>query len=297
MFILSDKENYKIGSNGLASVMGIFFTVGLMSLADKPVGDIAAAAIGGGGSDYVFNMTDTALWAANTPIAQFTQAWLGDTLAAGVGAGVIASTIVSLAIASQGGEFDTEKFITECIPASTGSAVSAAIYSIGGSAAAGIAGAGLGTIVTLVLGEIVDQYFNPGGVPRNYEEWTEEDQAKIIEEKLGIDIKFVDLIEKSIKSDIFDDKQKDEILDSYINGNFGGDVSNAVEAVRQYYLNYDTIQSCKNEEEFDSNVGFILTNIGIRRYNSETGEKNEQYTEIYNYMLELNNKLEGGNNE
>lgn len=169
----------------------------------------------GHAGDQLFNFTDTPVWLTNGPLsALYKTLGTGDLFA-----GAAAAFTIGTFLAFQDGSFSFETWMEEAFPAILGSVTTNLIV----GAAGGVAAAGIGTIlaaavlgvgVTWVVAKFVDGIFNlPGGVPKDFDSWSEEEKAKYVYEYTGIDLEKLEMLKNLYNSGTFSDDEINSIFD------------------------------------------------------------------------------------
>ena len=165
---------------------------------------IAGAAAGVGGDSYFWG-TDTPLWLANTPLASAIEAMAKSAgqsaFASGILGGALAGVIIGTIIAFSDGEITPQEWLTEAGAAGIGGFVGALILAGGGlPIIAALAAVG----VTACASNFFNSFFEmPGGIPVDFENWTEEEKWKYIKEATGIDYEKLEVLRQAKESGNF----------------------------------------------------------------------------------------------
>ncbi len=281
----------------------------------------------GAGADLYWMETDNRLWGACTPLASVCDKYLGGGYG-GVVASLTIGSLIALQGLVNGEDMSkvTEKFFEEGVAAATGATLAAAVSSllldtgityaagyaatyglidagagaimasVGGLAAFSLASGGiavvaaaLGVVVTTVTSKFIHAVnYYPGDVPKNFEAWDEEKQAKYLKEQYGIDMTKIKVTKGVADSDYFTNEQKEEII-NYFSGKYNDEEpSNVLIAASHYYEAYDVIQKCETEQDLKDQINGLICRMGI------CDSTSEDYQEIYNYMMEIHDTIAKG---
>ena len=280
----------------------------------------------GAGADLYWMKTDNRLWGACTPLACVCDKYLGGSYG-GVVASLTIGSLIALQGLVNGEDMSkvTEKFFEEGVAAATGATLAAAVSSllldtgityaagyaatyglldagagaimasVGGLAAFSLASGGiaivaaaLGVVATTVTSKFIHAVnYYPGDVPKDFEAWDEEKQAKYLKEQYGIDMTKIKVTKGVADSDYFTNEQKEEII-NYFSGKHIEEPSNVLIAASHYYEAYDVIQNCETEQDLKDQINGLICRMGI------CDSTSEDYQEIYNYMMEIHDTIAKG---
>ena len=213
----------------------------------------AVDAVTGLTGDLYWTFTDDSLWSGATALGNIASKY------AGAAGGALASLTIGALIAFEDGEFDVETFLEEGVAAAIGSAATGALTASLAAAGAltfgtgilvGLAGIGVTYVTSSFFHSI---YYMPGDVPMDFYTWDEAKQRKYLKKELGIDLNYMDAVDKLIESGQF---SHDEIMnmlevckDPNIIYSETCEDKPEMAALRQYMINKDYIDSCTGEEK------------------------------------------------
>ena len=192
-FAVSGADNTnKIIGTGIAAVALIY----AMSNKDAEL----ASNLGG---DQFWNWTDTPEWLLNTPLEA-----LFKTLGSGNAAGALASFSIGTLIAFKDGEFDSETWMREAFPAIMGAVVGSVV---GGPV---VLSALIGLSVTVIIGKLVEGFYEmPGGIPRDFDAWDENEKKDYIKKYTGIDLDKIEQLKVLADSGTYTEEEIKSIFD------------------------------------------------------------------------------------
>lgn len=184
----------------------IIIGVGLVAVIDVVLAlSLHTSAPLGGIGDAYFFATDTPLWLANTPLASAIQS-IAESAGTGVGAasiigGALAGVIIGTVVAFSDGEITLQEWLGEAGAAGIGGLVGGLILAGGGLPIIAVL-ASVG--VTVGASIFFDSFFEmPGGIPKDFENWSDEEKWKYIKETTGIDREQLEVLRKAKDSGNF----------------------------------------------------------------------------------------------
>ena len=271
-----DKGNF----NSKFLIPFMVFTFG--ALANYNTSASSIDALPGIVGDGYWTFKDDNLWSGASALSNIASKY------AGAAGGALASLTIGALIALEDGEFDVETFLEEGVAAAIGSAATGLVASA--LTATGVLAVGVGVLaglvgigVTCAAGSIFHSlYYMPGDIPNEFYTWDEAKQRKYLKKELGIDLDYMDAVDKLIESGQF---SHDEIInmlevckdpDIIYSENCADRPEMA--ALRQYMINKNYIDYSSGEERLVA-LDHILDGLPIENY-QQTANYIEQFSSI-----------------
>jgi hypothetical protein len=191
-----ENNNGRYITAGSLAIISIIISIGLRSS--------TAASVAG---DAYFFGTDTPLWLANTPLANAIQAMAESAGASGASiiGGALAGVIIGTVVALSDGEITLQEWLEQAGAASIGGIVGGIMMAGGAFPLLAVAAS---VATTYVASKFFESFFEmPGGIPRDFENWSDEEKWKYIEGTTGIDHEKLKVLRQAKESGNFTDEE------------------------------------------------------------------------------------------